>query len=75
MLCVCGLCVGYVCVCSWLLLFHFGFCLQEKKNDVFFVVVVKDEPTNHLDFPAVEWLTNYLIGYPKTLVVVSHDRK
>uniref|UniRef100_A0A6A7G2R9 ATPbinding cassette protein n=1 Tax=Hirondellea gigas TaxID=1518452 RepID=A0A6A7G2R9_9CRUS len=37
-------------------------------------VLLLDEPTNHLDFPAVEWLTEYLQGYSKTLVIVSHDR-
>jgi len=33
-----------------------------------------DEPTNHLDFPTVLWLQNYLLSYPKTVIVVSHDR-
>eukprot|EP00049_Salpingoeca_infusionum_P011107 m.191408 g.191408 ORF g.191408 m.191408 type:complete len:838 (+) comp14841_c0_seq1:258-2771(+) len=33
-----------------------------------------DEPTNHLDFPAVLWLQEFLKTYPKTLIVVSHDR-
>jgi len=37
-------------------------------------ILMLDEPTNHLDFPAVLWLENYLQTYPKTVLVVSHDR-
>ncbi|MCQ2397020.1 MAG: ATP-binding cassette domain-containing protein [Lentisphaeria bacterium] len=37
-------------------------------------ILVLDEPTNYLDVPAVEWLSDYLKGYPGTLLLVSHDR-
>ena len=37
-------------------------------------ILMLDEPTNHLDIPSVEWLENYLAGYKKTLLVISHDR-
>ncbi len=37
-------------------------------------ILMLDEPTNHLDIPSVEWLENYLLGYRKTLLVISHDR-
>ncbi|HAN10417.1 MAG TPA: ABC transporter ATP-binding protein [Clostridiales bacterium] len=37
-------------------------------------VLLLDEPTNHLDFRAVNWLENFLLDYPNTVIVVSHDR-
>ena len=37
-------------------------------------ILLLDEPTNHLDLDAIEWLEEFLISFPNTVIVVSHDR-
>ena len=36
-------------------------------------ILLLDEPTNNLDKAGIAHLTNYLKGYDKTLLVISHD--
>jgi len=37
-------------------------------------ILLLDEPTNHLDVLSVLFLERYLQNYPKTFILVSHDR-
>ena len=37
-------------------------------------ILLLDEPTNHLDLDAINWLEEFLINFPNTIIVVSHDR-
>ena len=38
-------------------------------------VLLLDEPDNYLDVPAKRWLEDQLIGSPKTVLFISHDRE
>lgn len=38
-------------------------------------VLLMDEPTNFLDVSHIEWLSNYLKGFKKAFVVISHDEE
>lgn len=37
-------------------------------------VLLLDEPTNHIDTKSAEWVESFLVGYPGSCLLVTHDR-
>ena len=37
-------------------------------------IIMLDEPTNHLDLNSIAWLETFLLNYPGSVIIVSHDR-
>lgn len=37
-------------------------------------ILILDEPTNNLDIKTIRWLENYLLDFPNTVIIVSHNR-
>jgi sulfate-transporting ATPase len=37
-------------------------------------MLLLDEPTNHLDAESVDWLEQFLVRFPGTVVAITHDR-
>ena len=37
-------------------------------------LIMLDEPTNNLDYRSIAWLEDFLLDYPGTVIIVSHDR-
>ena len=37
-------------------------------------LIMLDEPTNNLDHRSITWLEDFLLDYPGTVIIVSHDR-
>ncbi|MDR2723884.1 MAG: ATP-binding cassette domain-containing protein [Holosporaceae bacterium] len=60
-------------------LLHFsgGFRMRIALGAILFQepdLLLLDEPTNHLDLETSDWLKDFLNTYPKSFILISHDR-
>ena len=37
-------------------------------------IILLDEPTNNMDIKSINWLEDFLMDFPGTIIIVSHDR-
>lgn len=57
--------------------FSGGFRMRIALGAVLFQepdLLLLDEPTNHLDLETTDWLRDFLRSYPKSFILISHDR-
>jgi len=55
---------------GWRVRLNLARALMKPSN-----LLLLDEPTNHLDLDAVLWLEQWLLRYPGTIMLISHDRE
>ncbi|MDR0968248.1 MAG: ATP-binding cassette domain-containing protein [Holosporaceae bacterium] len=57
--------------------FSGGFRMRVALGAILFQepdLLLLDEPTNHLDLETSDWLKDFLNEYPKSFILISHDR-
>ena len=57
--------------------FSGGFRMRIALGSILFQepdLLLLDEPTNHLDLETTDWLQEFLKKYPKSFLLISHDR-
>ncbi|MCF6246246.1 MAG: ABC-F family ATP-binding cassette domain-containing protein [Desulfobacula sp.] len=37
-------------------------------------LLILDEPTNYLDITSIRWISNFLVSWPREILLVTHDR-